>query len=351
MAKLYNLARMTTATTGTGTITLGAAVSGYLTFALAGVANGETVSYAIKDGANSEIGTGVYTASGTTLARTVTNSTNSNAAIGLSGTAEVFITPRKQDLVLALEPATITAASANVFAVGANGTTNPVFNVDSSVASVATGINIKGAAAAGGVAMSVLSSGANENLAIDAKGSGTITIGGVSTGNIVLNRVISANPGILISGAIAAPLDATFNGVTLNGIILRSSSGSNSSMLLFINGGVVGSISSTTSATAYNTSSDARLKTNFMPYMDAARVIDQTVIGEFDWKTDGSRGLGVLAQDAFKIFPLAVYVGDDDLSQADARPWSVDYSKFVPVLLAEVKALRARVAALENGKP
>jgi hypothetical protein len=99
MAKLYNLARVTTATTGTGTITLGAAVSGYLTFAQAGVANGETVAYGIKDGANSEVGTGVYTSSGTTLARTVTKSTNSDAAINLSGTAEVFITPRKEDLL------------------------------------------------------------------------------------------------------------------------------------------------------------------------------------------------------------------------------------------------------------
>jgi hypothetical protein len=45
--KLYNLARMTTPTTGTGTITLGSAV---LTFASAGVQNGETVSYGIADG-------------------------------------------------------------------------------------------------------------------------------------------------------------------------------------------------------------------------------------------------------------------------------------------------------------
>jgi hypothetical protein len=98
MAKLYNLVRMTTATTGTGTITLGSAVSGYLTFALAGVANGDVVDYAIKDGSNSEHGTGTYTASGTTLSRTVTKSTNSNAAISLSGTAEVFISPRAETL-------------------------------------------------------------------------------------------------------------------------------------------------------------------------------------------------------------------------------------------------------------
>src|SRR3954471_20116985 len=97
---LHNLARMTTATTGTGTITLGAAVSGYLTFAQAGVADGETVPYGIKDGANSEVGTAPYTASGTLLGtRTVTRSTNSNAAISLSGSAEVFITARAEDIL------------------------------------------------------------------------------------------------------------------------------------------------------------------------------------------------------------------------------------------------------------
>ncbi|MGM5033520.1 hypothetical protein [Tardiphaga sp. 803_E3_N1_3] len=98
MAKLFNLARMTTATTLTGTITLGSAVAGYLTFAQAGVANGDLVAYAIKDGNNSEHGIGVYTSSGTTLTRNVTKSTNSNALISLSGTAEVAISPRAEDL-------------------------------------------------------------------------------------------------------------------------------------------------------------------------------------------------------------------------------------------------------------
>lgn len=98
MAKLSNLARMTTATTGAGTITLGVAVTGYLTFALAGVADGDTVSYGISDGSGGEVGTGVYTASGTTLSRTPTASTNGNAAISLSGTAQVFVTARAEDL-------------------------------------------------------------------------------------------------------------------------------------------------------------------------------------------------------------------------------------------------------------
>lgn len=93
MAKLYSLARMTTATTGAGAITLGTNVAGFLTFAQAGVANGDVVTYGIKDGSNSEIGEGTYTAATTTLTRTVLKSTNADAAINLSGAAEVYITP------------------------------------------------------------------------------------------------------------------------------------------------------------------------------------------------------------------------------------------------------------------
>lgn len=123
MAKLYNLARMSTATVGAGTITLGSAVSGYLTFALAGVANAEIVSYGIKDGSNSEVGTGTYTSAGTTLTRNVTASTNGNAAISLSGSAEVFITPRKEDLLYPsgyLFGLTLsTAGSSQVFSIAA----------------------------------------------------------------------------------------------------------------------------------------------------------------------------------------------------------------------------------------
>lgn len=118
MAKLYNLARMTTTTTGTGTITLGSAVAGYLTFAQSGVADGDVVDYAIKDGNDSEIGTGTYTSSGTTLTRTVTKSTNSDAALNLSGAAEVFITPRAETLndgLVSYTSADLTMSSAGSF--------------------------------------------------------------------------------------------------------------------------------------------------------------------------------------------------------------------------------------------
>lgn len=56
---------------GTGTITLGGAVSGYQTWAAAGAIDGGTYSYRIDDGGNFELGIGTYTASGSTLTRSL----------------------------------------------------------------------------------------------------------------------------------------------------------------------------------------------------------------------------------------------------------------------------------------
>lgn len=104
MAKLVNRAKMTTATTGTGTLTLGSAVDGYQTFADAGVVDADVVRYVIEDGSNWEIGTGTYTASGTTLSRTVSESSNSDAAISLSGSAVVFVTAAATDVMNTTNP-------------------------------------------------------------------------------------------------------------------------------------------------------------------------------------------------------------------------------------------------------
>src|SRR5438045_9193886 len=113
MAKLYNLAAMTVASTGTGTITLGSAatINGvlYLSFSGAGVSDGDIVDYSISDVNNSEIGTGTYTASGTTLSRTVTKSTNSNSAISITSNAIVRISPRAETLVIAVKKQIFTA--------------------------------------------------------------------------------------------------------------------------------------------------------------------------------------------------------------------------------------------------
>jgi sugar lactone lactonase YvrE len=98
MVKLVNRAKMSTATTGTGTITLDTAEAGYQSFSAAGVVDGDVVRYVIEDGSDWEIGSGTYTASGTTLSRTVSESSNADAAIPLTGSAVVFVSAVAADL-------------------------------------------------------------------------------------------------------------------------------------------------------------------------------------------------------------------------------------------------------------
>jgi hypothetical protein len=112
MVTLVNRAKMTTATTGTGTITLGTAEAGYQSFADAGVVNSDVVRYVIEDGTDWEIGTGTYTATGTTLTRTVSESSNADAALNLTGSAVVYVSATDADF--SLSAASISGASQTV---------------------------------------------------------------------------------------------------------------------------------------------------------------------------------------------------------------------------------------------
>eukprot|EP00729_Bicosta_minor_P024718 gene24718-14092_t len=167
---------MTTSTTGTGTITLGSVVDGYQTFAAAGVSNGDSVRYVIEDGtSNWEIGSGTYTASGTTLSRTPSESSGGGSAIDLSGDAIVFISAIASDI----QPVTLVTTT---FTATAGQTAFTVSYTAGLVEVFLNGAKLSAAdfTATNGTSV-VLASGANVGDTVDVVAYGTVSVSNTYT--------------------------------------------------------------------------------------------------------------------------------------------------------------------------
>ena len=95
--------------------------------------------------------------------------------------------------------AVVTSNSALALTVGANGSTNPTLQVDASAASVATGLRVKSQAAGAAVNLAAISSAANESMTIDAKGTGGVNIGSISSGGVAL---AGGGGGVVVTGAL-----------------------------------------------------------------------------------------------------------------------------------------------------
>lgn len=110
----------------------------------------------------------------------------------------------------------------------------------------------------------------------------------------------------------------------------------------------VGSISTSGAATAYNTTSDGRLKEAITPLTGAEAVLRSLRPVAFRWKADGSPGVGFVAEEVAQVVG-GVTTGHPGAVDADGQivPMGMDHAKLVPWLCAALKELLTRVAALE----
>lgn len=182
---------------------------------------------------------------------------------------------------------------------------------------------------------------------------GTLTFNGATSGYVFDDAVLGA--GLVSAGTqfSVGTFGVASNGKVMDAIALSSSvaGGGATVHIAFWNNqaSAVGSISTSGTTTSFNTTSDERLKTNFRE-LKGGGILDALEVYEFEWKSDGTTSQGLKAQEAHKVLPSAVTPGTDDKQPGDPgyEPWMIDYSKFVPALLAELKFLQARVAALEG---
>ena len=108
-------------------------------------------------------------------------------------------------------------------------------------------------------------------------------------------------------------------------------------------GGVVGSISVTTTATAYNTSSDYRLKNITGPITNSGAYIDSLNPVEGTWKADGSAFVGLIAHEVQEASRTNVATGEKDGEEMQGMDYSS--AEIIANLIAEIQSLRKRLAA------
>lgn len=123
----------------------------------------------------------------------------------------------------------------------------------------------------------------------------------------------------------------------------------------------VGSISVTSNATAYNTSSDYRLKENIQPMQNALATVAQLNPVTYTWKSDGSSGQGFIAHELQAVVPDAVSGEKDAVRTVDVLDENgtkigtkeepvyqgVDTSFLVATLTKAIQELNAKVDALQ----
>ncbi len=127
----------------------------------------------------------------------------------------------------------------------------------------------------------------------------------------------------------------------------KTDAGAGSMMLFLTNGGITGEISTSGVSTAYNTTSDFRLKENIKQSTKGINDIMKIAVKEYNYKADqtNTTETGFIAQELYEIYPQAVHKGGEN---AKTNPWMIDYSKLTPLLIKGMQEQQAQLKLQEE---
>lgn len=166
-----------------------------------------------------------------------------------------------------------------------------------------------------------------------------------ASGNLIVGNTAASAVGTT-GGVVNVPNSG--NTYTLIGHTNGSASGS-AYLNFFYNASPIGSITQNgTTGVLYNINSDYRLKESVVPLSGGLARVNALKPSIYKWKSDGSAGEGFIAHELAEVVPFAV-TGEKDAVNEDGsiKSQGIDMSRIVPILVAAIQELTARVEALE----
>ena len=237
--KFANRVKVATSTTGTGALTLGTPIESYQSFAAGGILDGNSVRYTIIEANDWEVGTGVYTHSGTTMSRSLEES-STGSLLNLTGDAEVFITTAAVDIdnlgSRSLDYFYFTATSSQTVFTGNDSNSNQLAFYDTNIIVFLNGIALEGngadytASTHNTVTLTVgATSGDEVNIiafkAFTMADAVSRTAGGVFDANVDFSAGIDVTGNITVTGTVDGR-DVAADGTTLDGLATVATTGS-----------------------------------------------------------------------------------------------------------------------------
>jgi hypothetical protein len=163
-----------------------------------------------------------------------------------------------------------------------------------------------------------------------------------SSGNLMINQTSGADGKLNVTNG---------NGGTI--CTLNSGGTSSAYAIQFKNtNGTIGNITVSGTTTAYNTSSDYRLKNTITPMTGALAKVALLKPCTYKWNADGSDGEGFIAHELAEVVPQCV-TGEKDAVNEDGNPQyqGIDTSFLVATLTAAIQELKAEFDAYKASHP
>ena len=238
------------------------------------------------------------------------------------------------------------------------GTASPTVKLDiNGPLDPTTGIGIRLAATTSGANSKIQYTDATtSNWTAGTTGNAFTISNGEYPGTAGTERMRIDSSGNLLVGTTSNPTAAKVAYVqTSNGTVMSLTGGATSALtqIAFVNpNGIIGSVTTNGSATAYNTSSDYRLKENIAPMTGALDKVSALKPCTYDWINDKSKGQGFIAHELQAVVPDCV-TGEKDAVDSKGNPvyQGVDTSFLVATLTAAIQELKAEFDAYKATHP